>query len=190
MRNDFWGLGLGDKIVLIVTHNRKGFTDYMAQAIAEGVDSNTYLDAKSVIKRVNEVELDELGEAGALAFGTPIYLDYISGELKHLLDNCHYFFNKKEPENRLAGVPAVAFTCGKYKDYHLLRLQFTPQVVKKLEDILIRVLKLKKVAKGIHFATHIKNRDPRHPLSLTERQKTLCNKIGRRLAEEVTIRRG
>lgn len=174
-----------DKVILIITHSRKGYTDLIAEAIAEGVDQEKYLDIKPVIKRVGKVKLKEIEDADALVFGSPIYLSYLSGELKHLLDNCHYYFNKVMPKNSLAGKPAAAFTSGKYKDHRLLKLQFTPQNIKTLEHILFGNLMMKQVVKGVHFATHLKNKDPKHPPPLTAVQTHLCNNIGKEIAEAV-----
>lgn len=53
-------------------------------------------NVKAVVKRVNEVQPSNLAEADALAIGSPTYLDYISGELKCLLENTYYKSCKKE----------------------------------------------------------------------------------------------
>ena len=174
---------------MIVTHSRKGFTDNIAEAITEGVNPEIYLDTKSVIKRVGEIKLQELADADALVFGSPIYLGYLSGELKHLLDNCYYFFKKFNPRNSLARKPAAAFTNGKYKDYNLLKFQFIPQNLKKLEYILFNNLMMRKIVEGAHFATNLENKDPRHPPALTDKQRRTCRKIGSKLADAVSEKR-
>jgi len=101
-------------VVLIVTHSRMGFTDNMAKAIAEGVEEASNVEA--VIERVNEVEPSDLAEADALAIRSPTYLNYISGELKHLLDSIYCKLRGAEKINRLKGKPATAFVCGRYRD--------------------------------------------------------------------------
>lgn len=183
------------RIVLIVTHSRSGFTDKMANAIAEGVKEVPHVEA--VIRRVNEVALSDLAEADAIAIGSPIYLDYISGELKHLLDKTFYKFVKlvhmeKEKTNRLQGKPAAAFVSGIYKGYHLRKLQFRSTVLRNLENILFSFIGMRKVVKGIHLALrsqlwrtrsnsgdlHAEAKD----ITLTSEQSLLCRNMGRKLA--------
>lgn len=176
------------KVILIITHSRRGFTDNMAKAIADGVkvpDALAFPDVETVTKRVTDVEPDDFAEADALAVGGPIYLGYISGELKHLLDNTFYKFTKAEKTNRLEGKPAAAFVSGRCKGYYLRKLQFRSTVLKQLENILFRNLKMKKVVDGIHLVHNIKSTDPRAPLPLTPEQKLLCKNMGRKLAEEI-----
>jgi len=183
------------RVVLIVTHSRRGFTDKMANAIAEGVKEVPYVEA--VIRRVNEVEPSDLAEADAIAIGSPIYMEYISGELKHLLDKTFYRFVKlvhmgKEKINRLQGKPAAAFVSGVYKGYSLRKLQFGSMVLKNLEDILFSFIGMRKVIKGIHLALrsqlwrtrsnsgdlHAEAKD----ITLTSEQSLLCRNMGRKLA--------
>jgi multimeric flavodoxin WrbA len=168
------------RIILIITHSRKGFTDNMAKSIAQGV--NKVQNVKAVIKRVNEVQLSDFAEANALAIGSPIFLDYISGELKHLLDNVFYKFHKKEKINRLKGKPAAAFVCGRYKGYHRKKLQFSSIVLNELQHILFSNLEMKKVINGIHLVHPIESLDPRAPLPLTHKQVKMCESLGRKLA--------
>lgn len=175
------------RVVLIVTHSRRGFTDNMAKAVADGVEEVP--NVKAVVKRVNEVESSDLAEADALAIGSPIYLDCISGELKHLLENTYYKFGKAEKINKLKWKPAAAFVCGRYKGYLIRKLQFKSVVLKKLERILFSYLEMSKVVNGIHLIHDISVRDPRAPLPLTREQAALCKNFGRKLASEVVMPR-
>lgn len=170
-------------VVLVLTHSRKGFTDNMAKAIADGVETVFSVDAR--IKRVNEVRPSDLAEADGLAVGSPAYLGYITGELKNLVDNSYYKFHKIEKTNRLKGKPAAAFVSGRYKGYRLKRLQFRSRVLKDLERLLFHFLKMEKAVDGIHLIHNISGRDPRAPLPLTPRQAALCRNLGERLALRV-----
>jgi len=172
-------------MVLIVTHSRRGFTDNIAKAIAEGVEEIP--NVKAVIKRVNEVQPSDLAEADALAIGSPTYLDYISGELKHLLDNTYYKFHKEEKINRLAGKPAAVFVSGRYKGYLIKKMQFRSVVLEELERLLFHFIGMKKMVGGIHLIHDISGRDPRAPLPLTPEQAVLCKNMGRKLALSARI---
>lgn len=167
-------------MVLIVTHSRRGFTDNIAKAIAEGAEEIPNVEA--VIKRINEVQPSDLAEVDALAIGSPIYLDYISGELKNLLDSIYYKFHKAEKTNRLEGKPTAAFVSGRYKGYYTKKLQFRSVVLKKLERLLFHFIGMKKAVDGIHLIHDINGRDPRAPLPLKREQAVLCKTLGRKLA--------
>jgi len=191
---------LDKKRVLIVTHSRKGFTDKMANAISEGVEDVP--NVKAVIKRVNEVEPSDFAEADAVAIGSPIYLENISGELKHLLDNTFYKFVKlvhmgKGKTNRLQGKPAAAFVSGVYKGYMLKKLQFRSSVLEKLENILFSYIKMRKVTDGIHltlkdqvWSVRSSSGDPHaeaKDVTMTREQALLCKKMGKNLALSTAV---
>ena len=166
------------KRVLIITHCRKGFTDNIAEAIARGVKEVS--NVKVVIKRVNMVQPSDLFEADAVAIGSPTHLNYISGELKRLLDDVYYKFYFVE-KSKLRGKPAVAFICGKTKGYLIKKLQFKSQILKELERILFSKLEMKKAVDGIHLIHDIDILDPHAPLTLTLEQNAMCRNIGRML---------
>jgi multimeric flavodoxin WrbA len=172
------------RVVLIVTHSRRGFTDNMAKAIAEGVEEVPNVNA--VIRRVNEVRPSDFVEADALAIGSPTYIGYFTGELKCLLDDLKYSL-KMEKVN-LQKKPAAAFVHGRFRGYKLRKLQFRSTVLKELERILFSS-GMRKAAKGIYLATGIGSHDPRYKttdprplLTLTPKQAVLCKNLGRKLA--------
>jgi len=172
------------KVVLIVTHSRKGFTDNMAKAIAEGVEEVS--NVKAVIKRVNKVEPSDFVEADAIAIGSPTYIGYFSGELKTLLDNLKYLLKMKKI--KLENKPAAAFVHGRFKGYKLKKLQFRSIALTNLERILFSS-GMKKVANGIYFTTGLSSHDPRYQtndprplIPLTPKQTMLCKDMGRKLA--------
>jgi multimeric flavodoxin WrbA len=165
-------------VVLVVTHSRKGFTDSMSKAIAEGATSLS--NVRSVIKRVNEVTPDDLVEADGVAFGSPIYMEHISGELKHLLDNVYYKFAKgKGKANKLYGKPAVAFVSGRTKGFKYKRYQIRPVGLHELEDYLFSSIHMRRAAKGIHLI-----RQTLETREVTSEQAALCRNLGKKLAEE------
>jgi len=193
-------LGESIKVVLIITHSRRGFTDKMADAIAEGVDEVP--GVKAVIRRVDNVEPSDLAEADAIAIGSPTYLNDISGELKHFLDNTYYKFVKlvlhgHEESNRLEGKPAAAFVSGLHKGYMLKKMQFSSTVLKKLEDILFSYIKMRKASEGIYlklrsqlWRTRASSGDPyaeAKDITMTAEQSLLCRNMGRNLALSTTI---
>lgn len=171
------------RVVLVVTHSRKGFTDNMAKAIAEGVEEVP--NVKALIRRVNEVQPSDFVEADALAIGSPTYLDYISGELKHLLDNIMWLRKTGHggKMDRLEGKPAAAFVSGHFTGYLLRarRLQFKSVSLKELERILKKITQ-RKVVDGIYLIHDVSSTDPRAPLPLTSDQAVLCKNLGRKLA--------
>ena len=178
------------QVVLIVTHSRKGFTDNMAKAIAEGVEEIP--NVKAEIRRVNELKPSDFVEPDALAIGSPVYLDYFSGELKCLLEDLKYSV-KMGKMKKFQNKPTAAFVHGRFKGYHLKRLQFRSTILKELERHLFSSgegnLGMRKVVKGIHLTTGIsshdlryKTADPRPLLRLTPEQTMLCRNMGRKLA--------
>jgi len=168
-------------VVLVVTHSRKGFTDSMSKAIAEGATSLS--NVRSVIKRVNEVTAEDLAEANGIAFGSPIYMAHISGELKHFLDNAYYKFakfGKTNPKiNKLYHKPAVAFVSGRTKGFKYKRYEFRPVGLLELEDYLFNYLHMKRAVNGVHLI-----RETLETREVTSKQAELLRNIGKKLAEE------
>ena len=168
------------KLVLIVTHSRKGFIDNMANAIADGVKEVP--DVGVLVKSINEVEISDLVSANAISFGSPNYLTYISGELKHLFDDAYYMFHFAEKINKLKGKPAAAFACGKNKGFYIRKLQYKSTILKELERIIFEKLEMRKVVNGIYLK-HGVTPGPDSPIpSLTSQQSLLCNQLGKKLA--------
>lgn len=75
------------------------FSQLTTNAVAEGVGDLPYV--QSVIRHVKGVEPSNLVEADTLAIGFPTCLNYVSSELKRLLDETYYRFRKMEKINRL-----------------------------------------------------------------------------------------
>ena len=90
--------------ILVIYTSMSGHTEALAQAIAEGArgGQNVLVD----VRRARDVSPDDVAAAAAIAFGSPTYFSYMSGELKSLFDvslpHKEYF----------AGKPAIAFGTG------------------------------------------------------------------------------
>jgi NAD(P)H dehydrogenase (quinone) len=89
---------------LVVYHSGTGNTRAMAQAVAEGV--KTVAGVEVILKEAEQVSVNDLVDADAIAFGSPTYFSYMAGTLKTL-------FDKAWPSrNEIEGKPFVAFTSG------------------------------------------------------------------------------
>ncbi|MBS7288954.1 MAG: flavodoxin domain-containing protein, partial [Candidatus Freyarchaeota archaeon] len=70
--------------VLVVYDSRTGNTEKAAFLIAEGVRSVKGVDC--VVKRVEEVKLDDLLSADGIIIGSPTYYGGMSAKVKDLID--------------------------------------------------------------------------------------------------------
>jgi NAD(P)H dehydrogenase (quinone) len=95
--------------VLIVYHSASGNTEKMAQAVAEGAKAIS--GAKIVLKRVGEVEAEDLVSSDAVIVGTPVYFGNMSGEVKAFFDNWNLKFRLSQ-ERRMANKVGGAFATG------------------------------------------------------------------------------
>jgi len=74
--------------VLVVYHSRRGNTEKMAVAVAEGARR---VDGVAVtVKRVQEVTKEDLQSADGLALGSPTYFAGIAGEMKVIMDDWNW----------------------------------------------------------------------------------------------------
>ena len=87
--------------VVILYDSRGGNTQAMAEAIAEGVDLVPKVDCS--LMAAEELELDALAAAGAVAVGSPNYFTYMSGRIKTFFDLAH-------GNAAFKGKPFVAFS--------------------------------------------------------------------------------
>jgi len=89
---------------LIVFTSMSGHTEALANALAEGALQMKNTTAE--VKRARNVTPEDVGRAAAIAFGSPTYFSYMSGELKMLFDE---FLPFKE---KFQGKPVIAFATG------------------------------------------------------------------------------
>lgn len=91
-------------LTLVIFTSMSGHTEALANAIAEGARQMRNTTAE--VKRAKDVRPEDIGRASALAFGSPTYFSYMSGELKTLFDE---FLPYKD---RFQGKPVIAFATG------------------------------------------------------------------------------
>ena len=90
--------------ILIIYTSMSGHTEALARAIADGARGGQNVEVD--FKRARDVAPDDIGRAAAIAFGSPSYFSYMSGELKSLFDAMLPL------KGKLAGKPAIAFGTG------------------------------------------------------------------------------
>ncbi|RLI41874.1 flavodoxin family protein, partial [Candidatus Bathyarchaeota archaeon] len=71
--------------VLIVYDSRTGNTERAAELVAEGV--REVEGAKCIVKRVDDVSLDDLLNADGIIIGSPTYYGLMSAKIKRLIDD-------------------------------------------------------------------------------------------------------
>jgi len=90
--------------ILVIYSSLSGHTEALARAIADGARGGQNVEVE--VRRARDVGPDDVARAGAIAFGSPTYFSYMSGELKTLFDTALPF------KERFEGKPAVAFGTG------------------------------------------------------------------------------
>jgi NAD(P)H dehydrogenase (quinone) len=89
-------------MVLIVYDSRSGNTEKAAFLVAEGVKKVKNVDC--VVKRVDDVSLDDLLSADGIVIGSPTYYGGMSSKIKALIDK------SVEIHGKLEGKVGAAFT--------------------------------------------------------------------------------
>ncbi len=92
--------------ILIVFTSWSGNTRALAEAIAEGAKGAGNGNVDVTVKRARDTKRPDIENASAVAFGSPTYYSYMSGELKMLFDIALPF------KNSFYRKPAVAFATG------------------------------------------------------------------------------
>lgn len=90
--------------ILIVYSSLSGNTEALANAIADGARSAQNVTV--VIKHARDVDRSDIESASAMAFGSPTYFSYMSGEMKTLFDKFLSF------KSAFEGKPVIAFATG------------------------------------------------------------------------------
>jgi NAD(P)H dehydrogenase (quinone) len=88
--------------VLVLYDSLGGNTGKMAIAVMEGVTQVE--DVEAVLRKVDDVNLDDLEGADGIIFGSPTFYGLLSGKLKALIDK------SVEIHGKLAGKVGGAFT--------------------------------------------------------------------------------
>lgn len=158
--------------VLVVYYSRRGATEALAKAVAEGAKRE---GAEVVLRRVDYATAYDLLTADAVAFGSPNYFSYMAGALKDFFDRIWWNFYYGE---KVAGKPAAAFTSGAgTNDAALL----------SIERVIQSQFKLRKVADGV-AADGARSDEPyREP---SPEYIKACEKLGATLAKEAAKNKG
>jgi NAD(P)H dehydrogenase (quinone) len=93
------------KIVIIYT-SWSGNTEALARAIAEGASKAGNRNVDVEVKLARDAGRADIEGASALAFGSPTYYSYMSGELTTFFDNALPY------RDAFYGKPAIAFATG------------------------------------------------------------------------------
>ncbi len=88
--------------VLVIYDSRTGNTEKAAALVAEGVKEVAGIDC--LLKKVDDVSLDDLLKADGLIIGSPTYYGSMSGRIKELLDK------SVDLHGRFEGKVGAAFT--------------------------------------------------------------------------------
>jgi len=88
--------------VLVVYDSKTGNTEKTAKLVAEGVKEVE--GVKCILKRVDDVSLDDLLKSDGIIIGSPTYYGLMSGKIKRLLDR------SVEIHGELEGKVGAAFT--------------------------------------------------------------------------------
>ncbi len=92
--------------ILVIYTSLSGNTEALARAIVEGASQAGNSNVDVAIKRARDVEKTDIENASALAFGSPTYFSYMSGEMKMLFDRALPYRSAFEHK------PAFAFATG------------------------------------------------------------------------------
>jgi NAD(P)H dehydrogenase (quinone) len=74
--------------VLVVYHSRRGSTETMAAAVAEGVQRVPGVSV--TVKRVQDTTKEDLQAADSLVLGSPTYFADMAGEMKVIIDDWNW----------------------------------------------------------------------------------------------------
>jgi NAD(P)H dehydrogenase (quinone) len=92
--------------ILVIYTSMSGNTEALARAIAKGASGSGNGNVNVTVKRATDVERRDIEGASALAFGSPTYYSYMSGEMKMLFDKALPYRDVFQDK------PAIAFATG------------------------------------------------------------------------------
>ncbi|HTX43804.1 MAG TPA: NAD(P)H-dependent oxidoreductase [Methanocella sp.] len=97
---------MADVKILVVFTSWSGNTEALARAIADGASEAGNRNVDVQLKKARDTGRADIEGAAALAFGSPTYYSYMSGELKTLFDGALRY------KDAFYGKPAIAFATG------------------------------------------------------------------------------
>jgi len=151
--------------VLIVYDSRTGNTERTAELVAEGVREVEGI--KCIVKRVDDVSLDDLLDADGIIIGSPTYYGLMSAKIKRLIDD------SVEIHGKLEGKIGAAFTSsgGTASGAETTILSI-------IKAFLIHGMIIQGDPHGQHYGLAVVG-------APDEREAELCRKFGRRIASLV-----
>ena len=95
--------------VLVAYHSLSGYTEQMADAVAQG--ARAVPGTQVIIKRVGHVTAEDLFAADAIVLGSPVYWSNMAAEVKRFIDDWQFKFGVF-PEFKLKNKVGAAFVTG------------------------------------------------------------------------------
>jgi NAD(P)H dehydrogenase (quinone) len=109
--------------LLVTYHSVTGNTEKMAQGVAEG--ARAISETNVLLKRVGEVNADDLLSSDAVIVGSPVYFGNMAGEVKTFLDNWLLkfdFFRDFKMRNKIGGAFATGGSISNGKEITMMAI--------------------------------------------------------------------
>jgi NAD(P)H dehydrogenase (quinone) len=159
--------------VLIAYYSVTGNTEKMAQGVAEG--AKAVAGTNVVLKRVGEVNADDLLSSDAVIVGSPVYFGNMAGEVKTFFDNWLLkfdFFRDFKMRNKVGGAFATGGSISNGKEITMMTT---------LEAMLIN--KMIVVSAGGTFGLGASATTGPDSPGIDEKELTAARDLGNRVAE-------
>jgi len=151
--------------ILIVYYSRSGNTKEMAESIAKG--ARAVGNVEVVVKTVQDAEVDELLEAGAVIIGSPTYYGSMASEIKRFIDDSIRLHGKLE--GKVGGAFSSSGAMGGGNETTVMCI---------LGSLLIHGMIVQGSSKGAHYG----------PVAVGKPDavsKSVCEEYGKRIARLV-----
>ena len=188
--------------ILVLYYSKNGATKEMAHFIANGIESTGMQVKIRTVPQLSTVvtvaaasipdegdiycSLDDLANCAGLALGSPTRFGNMASEMKYFLDQTTSLWLN----GALHGKPACVFTSSgsMHGGQESTLLTMLPPLFHHGMMILglsnaVPALSNTKTGGTPYGASHVSG--PRHDLSISQDEKTLCEEQGKRLAQEV-----
>ena len=149
--------------VLIIYDSKTGNTEKTAVLVAEGV--KTVEGVECILKKVDDVDVNELLEADGIIIGSPTYYGTMSGKIKTLLDESVKFHGKLEGKVGAAFTSSGGTASGA-----------ETTILSILQGLLIHGMIVQGTPHGQHYGLAVVG-------APDGREKELCKKFGARIAK-------
>jgi len=149
--------------VLIIYDSKTGNTEKTAVLVAEGV--KTVEGIECILKKVDDVDVNELLEADGIIIGSPTYYGTMSSKIKTLLDESVKFHGKLEGKVGAAFTSSGGTASGA-----------ETTILSILQGLLIHGMIVQGTPHGQHYGLAVVG-------APDGREKELCKKFGARIAK-------